>query len=378
MTLLLAQDATETPADDTDLGDVVPEVDLGCGTDDVICSWVLDVTGSETLAALVGQILPVLITIVLIFVGAVIVSRIAKRIIHSSVTRTASESRSALQRITRRAPGFGSALSSEAQVAVDARKEQRAETIATVLGSIAVFVIYLIAVFIALSQVNIDIGPLVAGAGVVGVALGFGAQSLVKDFLSGIFMILEDQYGVGDVVDVGEATGVVEGITLRVTRLRDVEGTVWHVPNGEIVRVGNKSQLWSRSLLDIAVAYDTDLDRAGEVIAEVAHGMAVDEEWDPFILEEPELWGIEQFGPNEVVLRLVMKVLPAEQWRVNREFRARIKKAFDAEGIEIPFPQRTIWVKNDADPAAGIPASASPQGQEDGRVHESEPTEEPS
>jgi small conductance mechanosensitive channel len=150
---------------------------------------------------------------------------------------------------------------------------------------------------------------------------------------------------------------VVESVSLRVTRLRDVQGTVWHVPNGEILRVGNMSQLWSRSLLDIGVSYDTDLDHAGRVIQEVADGMAKDPEWDSAILEPPELWGVEQFGPNEVVLRLVMKTRPASQWKVNREFRKRLKMAFDAEGIEIPFPQRTIWVRNDA-PAAGVPATA--------------------
>ena len=328
---------------------------------DVLSEWVLDRTGNETLATLIGQVLPILLTILVVFVVAAILTRIAKRLIHASVTRTASESRDVLRRISRRTPGLSQPSAGEAQVAIDARRTQRTETIAAVLGSIAVFVIYLLAVFIALSQVNIDIGPLVAGAGVVGVALGFGAQSLVKDFLSGIFMVLEDQYGVGDVVDIGEASGVVEAVTLRVTRLRDVEGTVWHVPNGEIRRVGNKSQLWSRSLLDIAVAYDTDLDRASAVILTVADGMATDPEWDPSILEEPELWGIEQFGPSEVVLRLVMKVLPAEQWKVNREFRARVKKAFDAEGIEIPFPQRTLWIRGDGEPAAGIPHSAFPQ-----------------
>jgi moderate conductance mechanosensitive channel len=316
---------------------------------------VFEQTGVASLAIFVGNVVPVLITVALILLAAVVLTRLARRLITRVVTRTARESRDALRAISRRAPAIADALSAEDRAARDVRQQRRAETIAAVLGSIAVFVIYLLAVFIVLSQFAIDVGPLVAGAGVVGVALGFGAQSLVRDFLSGIFMILEDQYGVGDIVDVGEASGVVEAITLRVTRLRDVEGTVWHVPNGQILRVGNKSQLWSRSLLDISVAYDTDLDRAGEVITRVAGQMAEDEVWGEMILEPPELWGIEQFGPSEVVLRLVMKTKPAEQWRVNREFRARIKKAFDAEGIEIPFPQRTIWVRGDG-PVAGVPA----------------------
>lgn len=333
-----------------------------CPEGGAICQWVLDQTGNQFVAGLVGQILPVVITVILIFVAAAILTRIAKRLIGHLVTRTATESRDAIRALSRRTPGMQSILRPEEQAVVEARRQQRTETIAAVLGSVAVAVIYLLAAFVALSQMNIDVGPLVAGAGVVGVALGFGAQSLVKDFLSGIFMILEDQYGVGDIVDVGEATGVVEAITLRVTRLRDVEGTVWHVPNGEITRVGNLSQLWSRSLLDLSVAYDTDLDHAGRVITEVAEELASDPEWQDAILEPAELWGIEQFGPSEVVLRLVIKTKPAAQWNVNREFRARIKKAFDREGIEIPFPQRTVWLRRDDAPvAAGVPATAVPQ-----------------
>src|SRR5690606_4989578 len=136
-----------------------------------------------------------------------------------------------------------------------------------VLRSVASLVIWVAAVFVAVGSLrttNIELGPLIAGAGIVGVALGFGAQSLVKDFLTGLFMLIEDQYGVGDIVDVGPATGVVEGITLRTTRLRDVEGVLWHVPNGEIKRVGNLSQQWSRAVLDVPVPYETDLDRAIE------------------------------------------------------------------------------------------------------------------
>src|SRR6185369_98079 len=143
------------------------------------------------------------------------------------------------------------------------------------------------AIFMILGEVGIDLGPLLAGAGIIGVAIGFGSQSLVKDFLSGIFILVEDQFGVGDTVDLGEAVGVVEVVSLRTTRLRSVDGTVWHVPNGEIRRVGNKSQHWSRALLDIQVAYTTDLERAQQVINDVAHAV-----WheDKHVLEEPEVW----------------------------------------------------------------------------------------
>ena len=193
-----------------------------------------------------------------------------------------------------------------------------------------------------LGEVGIDLGPLLAGAGVLGVAIGFGSQSLVRDFLSGTFILVEDQFGVGDIVDVGEASGTVEAVSLRTTRLRAIDGTVWHVPNGEIRRVGNMSQHWSRALLDIEVAYDTVVEHARSVIKRVADAVWAE---DDGVLEEPELWGVEQLGANGVMLRLVVKTTPSQQWRVSRELRERIKVAFDEEGIEIPFPQQTVWHK---------------------------------
>jgi small-conductance mechanosensitive channel len=224
-----------------------------------------------------------------------------------------------------------------------ARRAQRAKTMADVLGSIFTGIIGTIAVLVALGELDINLAPLIAGAGVLGVALGFGAQSLVRDFLSGFFMLAEDQYGVGDVIDVGGVvgsekgvSGTVEGVSLRTTRIRDVEGVVWHVPNGEIKRVGNKSQQWSRAVLDIPVDYDTDISKAMAVIKETADAMWHDENWKEAILAEPEVWGVEELTPSSVKIRLVVQTLPLEQWRVARELRARLKKAFDAAGIETP------------------------------------------
>jgi small conductance mechanosensitive channel len=179
------------------------------------------------------------------------------------------------------------------------------------------------------------------------VALGFGAQSVVSDFLSGVFMLLEDQYGVGDIVDLGEASGVVEDVHLRVTRLRAVDGVVWYVRNGEVVRVGNMSQNWSRALLDIGVAYDSDVPRVKQLMEQVARELAADDAWAPLVLAEPEVWGVEQLAADAIVVRLVVKTVPGEQWGVARELRQRIKERFDAEGVEIPFPQRTVWMRNE-------------------------------
>jgi moderate conductance mechanosensitive channel len=251
------------------------------------------------------------------------------------------------------------------------RRRQRAETIGSVLRSSASIVVFAIALATVLSEFEIDLGPAIAGAGIVGVALGFGAQNLVKDFLNGIFMILEDQYGVGDAVDVGEASGIVESVALRTTRLRSVDGTVWHVRNGEVLRVGNMSQGWSRALLDVSVAYGTDVDHASAVIKRVADEVWQGERVGSFVLDEPEVWGVETLGADGIAIRLVVKTAPLEQWKVARELRRCLKEAFDAEGIEIPFPQRALWIRQapDADPtpvtgpprAAETPAARSPQ-----------------
>jgi small conductance mechanosensitive channel len=215
------------------------------------------------------------------------------------------------------------------------RRVQRAETVGALLKSVASFGIWTLAGLMALGTLGLDLGPLIAGAGIVGVAVGFGSQNLVRDFISGIFMLMEDQYGVGDVVDAGPATGTVEGVGLRTTRLRDVNGTLWHIPNGEIRRVGNRSQGWARALVDVEVAYSTDLDDATRTIEQVANDLYADPHWAPRILETPEVWGVEELGPDGIRVRLVAKTRPLEQWKVARELRARLKVAFDQAGIEV-------------------------------------------
>jgi small conductance mechanosensitive channel len=218
------------------------------------------------------------------------------------------------------------------------RRAQRALTMGGLLKSIVTGVIVAVVLMMALAEVGVNIAPLIASAGILGVALGFGAQSLVKDFLSGIFMIFEDQYGVGDSVNLGEASGTVEAVGLRVTRLRDVDGTVWYVRNGEILRVGNQSQNWSRSVLDIAVGYKEDVARVRRVLKEVAHELWEDESFHDLIIEEPEVWGVQSLGPDSVVVRVTLKTMPQQQWHVSREMRERVKTRFDAEGIQMPQP----------------------------------------
>jgi len=218
------------------------------------------------------------------------------------------------------------------------RRRQRADTIGSVLRSAVTVVIFTVAGAMVLAELSFNLGPVVASAGIVGVAVGFGAQNLIKDFLNGMFMILEDQYGVGDVIDAGEATGTVEAVGLRSTRLRDVHGTVWHIRNGEIVRVGNKSQGWARALLDIPVSWEADVAHVRSVIKAAADSVWQDDEWSDKVTEEPEVWGVEDLGAAGVVMRLVVKTAPLEQWGVARELRERVKAAFDREGILVGVP----------------------------------------
>jgi small conductance mechanosensitive channel len=168
---------------------------------------------------------------------------------------------------------------------------------------------------------------------VVGVAIGFGAQNLVRDYLSGIFMLLEDQYGLGDVITVGDATGTVETVTLRITRMRDVNGIVWHVRNGTIEQVGNESQGWARAVVDFPVPYAADLSTIRTLLADAAQSMWNEPAWRAVMLEEPEVWGAQEVSRTEVVMRMVVKTAPLRQWEAEREMRARVKAALEVAGI---------------------------------------------
>ena len=301
------------------------------------------------LARIITPALAVLVIIVL----AALLSRFAKR----GIRRTAERMKQPDPRRTWRGLVGPEPVTPERTEAVGRiehqRRVQRAEALCGLATSVVTSVIWVMAVIMALGQINIQLGPLIAGAGIVGVAIGFGAQDLVKDFLSGVFMLIEDQYGVGDIIDVGEADGVVEEVSLRSTSLRDINGTLWHVPNGEIRRVGNMSQGWARALLDVEVAYGADIDAVSELIARVAVEMANEEKYRDLFLDEPSIWGVQELGADGIAIRLVIKVVPGEQWAIMRELRRRIKNAFDEAGVEIPFPQRTVWLRTEQPVALG-------------------------
>lgn len=218
------------------------------------------------------------------------------------------------------------------------RRAQRAATLGSVLKSAVSITIFAIAFLLILGELQVNLAPFIAGTSIVGVALGFGAQNIVKDFLSGIFMLLEDQYGVGDVIDFHLASGTVEAVGLRSTRLRDVNGTVWYVRNGEVLRVGNKSQGFAQVVLDIPLDAWADVDRASRAMNAVSAEMAEDDEWSSVFLSTPEVQGVESMTREETVIRLVAKVRPLEQWRTARELRRRIRDRLERLDIDAHVP----------------------------------------
>jgi small conductance mechanosensitive channel len=221
-----------------------------------------------------------------------------------------------------------------------ARIVQRARTIGLVLSNLITASLTISALIAILAELGIAIGALAAGAGILGAALGFGAQSLVKDFLAGLFIVVEDQFGVGDFVDLGTATGVVESIRLRVTQVRDSEGTVWYVRNGEILRVGNTSQGWSRIILDLPLAYNSDLEKAKKVIEAAAAKLSETPALKMGLIGKAEVWGIQALGGEEIVFRTVQQVRPSKKDAITRALRMEVKKALDKAGIELSTPER--------------------------------------
>lgn len=327
-----------------------------CGADPTaVCSLIFDLTDSAD-AARISDFAARPIKVVLILLAAWVMNRLVRRWVQQAVegwldrrAAVAEKARKESSEASDGTDGLREATLRRASRMVEQqeRSSQRTRTLGAVLRSTGSIVIYGMAVMMSLAEFGVNLGPLIAGAGIVGVAVGFGAQSLVKDFLSGVFMLLEDQYGVGDVVDLGEMVGVVEEVQLRTTQIRDINGTLWHVPNGEIRRVANMSQDWGQAVLDIEVAYDTDISAAMSVIKEVADGVWREQLPNATIIQEPAIAGVQNLGDSAIAIRLMAKTEPGEHFATGRELRGRLKEAFDKAGIEIPFPQRTVWVKTE-------------------------------
>ena len=280
---------------------------------DYVCDLLNRAGLSEVASRTVANLAVRGLRILVIALVALVISRLAARLVRRSVNS-----------VLMRAPlARGSA-----------RAEQRARTIAGVSVSVVRIVVWGMAGLQMIDVLGFNLGPLLAGAGIVGIALGFGAQSLVRDFLSGFFILVEDQYGVGDFVRMGEqAEGTVEEVNLRITRLRASDGTVWFVPNGEVRRIGNVTMQWSRAVVDVTVPFETDVDAARAAIADEAAAFAAEESWSEAVVDEPEVWGVEVVEPDGILLRTAVKTVPQRRLAVARALRLRLASRLQADGI---------------------------------------------
>lgn len=302
-------------------------------TDETFWTWFTGFWGTALSAAIV-----VVVAAVIHFVGS--------RIIRRSVTRWIASGRSRADSLTDTPEA-----TVELQVMImSQRREQRAHAVGQLLNSVLLVIVWGTAGLIVMTQVGVNIAPIMASAGVVGVALGFGAQTLVKDYLSGFFMIVEDQYGVGDLVDVGEVTGRVEEVQLRITRIRDPSGVVWYVRNGEILRVANQSQGWTMASAVIPVSYDADLAEIRQVVIEVGNDMFNDPETRERMLGRPTFAGVEAVSGEAVYVRILAKARGGQQIPLTRELRERLKSAFDAHGVIVPVLVRQMGFNPDGTP----------------------------
>ncbi|MDR4479905.1 MAG: mechanosensitive ion channel family protein [Nitrospira sp.] len=237
--------------------------------------------------------------------------------------------------------------------------QKRAETLTGILGTIGMTVIWSLVVIEVLAHVGLDVRPILAGAGILGLAVGFGAQNMVRDLISGFFIILEDQVRLGDVAVINGTGGLVEDITFRTIRLRDFSGVVHVFPNGTINTLSNMTKDWSAFVLDMGVAYKEDTDRVVQIMKEVGEELRADSVFGPLMIEPIEVVGVEDFADSAVTIRARIKTKPLQQWNIGREYRRRIKKAFDAQAIEIPFPHRTLYM-GEASPPFKLEALAGP------------------
>jgi small conductance mechanosensitive channel len=324
-----------------------------CTSDEFFCRTAMDLFDNPKIAEnadiFIGTPLTILGLVILGIVVRFIVHRMIDRIVRKAEVGVLPDRVGRISRGQGKSKGkpMPNEVTDHRDVVVATRRVQRAKAMGSLLKSVVTGIIVAVFTTMILAELSVDVAPIVASAGILGLALGFGAQSLVSDFLAGTFMIFEDQYGVGDEIDLGEAIGTVEAVSLRVTRLRDINGTVWYVRNGEISRVGNMSQNWARTVLDISVAYHEDLVKVRRVLQEVAHDLWDDEDFKGRVIEEPSVWGVESLGFDGVVIRVALKTAPLEQWSVARALRERIKARFDHEGIEIPLPQRVVWHRDE-------------------------------
>jgi small-conductance mechanosensitive channel len=334
--LLLAE---ETPS---------PSPSVTAPTDDCLkdqlCRFVFNQTGSRWLADGGFYLLLKPLRIVLIVVLAVVLRYVAQRLIHRVIQGGQGDEAPARTGLFRPLRDRMPSSLQEATGLRSERRRQRSRALSSILQSVASITIFSLAAMLILGELGVQLGPIIASAGIVGVALGFGAQNLVKDFIAGLFMLLEDQYGVGDVVDVGEASGTVEAVGLRITTIRDVRGVLWYIRNGEIVRVGNKSQGWAVVVVDVPIGFN-GVEEATAVLRAAALAFAADPEFAPEMLEEPEVLGVEQLTVDGAVVRATVKTSSEQQWRMARELRRRLTEALENAGITAQINASRVFVR---------------------------------
>lgn len=300
-----------------------------CAATDWWCHFVYTATGKPWLAEASYYAVLKPARIVLIIVGAIVLQVVARRLLRR-LTERASNSRRSLLR-----PWRSRAAAAEPDTASGTRAErrrQRAEALGSVLRTAVSVTIFSVAAMLVLGELGIDLAPLIASAGILGVALGFGAQNLIKDYFAGLFILIEDQFGVGDNVDVGEVSGIVEEVGLRITTIRDLQGVIWYIRNGEIVRVGNRSQGWAVVVVDVPIGF-AGVEEATEVLRAAAATLVEDPDWADDLLGAPEVLGVEQVTIEGAVVRTTVKTVPASRWRVARELRRRLTEALESAGI---------------------------------------------
>nr|WP_229799316.1 mechanosensitive ion channel family protein [Couchioplanes caeruleus] len=308
---------------------VTPDVTESC-KNDTLCSWIYGETGNLWLAS--GSF--VFIVKPLKILAIILAAMLIRWVLHRAISRlTTSSSRAEMPALLKplRERAAKQPQAAENQF-IPERRRQRAEAIGSVLRSFVTAVVFTMAALLVMGELGFNLGPLLASAGIVGVALGFGAQSLVKDLIAGLFMLLEDQYGVGDSVDLGDAVGVVETVGLRVTTVRDMRGVLWYIRNGEIVRVGNKSQGWAMVVIDIPIGF-VNSEEATAVLREAALALADEPEHATEFLEPPDVVGVEQLTVDGAVIRTIAKTTADGQPVVQRELRRRLTEALESSGI---------------------------------------------
>ncbi|GAA4900174.1 small conductance mechanosensitive channel [Stackebrandtia albiflava] len=321
-----------------------------CATDaGTACQLLWDMTGQAWLAEssdwLLVKPMRILIIVAVCLLVRGLVNRAIKRLTRP---REPGKVPAILKPFRERIPNL--MADTDALALMGDRRRARASTIGSVLRSLVTWLVYAIMFMLILAEFNVNLGPLLASAGVVGLAIGFGAQALVKDVISGVFMIMEDQYGVGDLVDLGEASGTVEVVGLRVTTIRDMHGTLWYVRNGEIIRVGNRSQSWANVILDIPLASNVDIDAAGRVISEAVEGLDDDPAFGEAVLEAPDVQGVVDINVEATVFRVVVKADSGSQWALGRELRRRISHHLREAGIADAIADSRVYVRKTTQP----------------------------